>query len=74
MLGLKRRRLVVEVIVRPGADGGRPSDGRRNKCLLAEAKHAELAGDEVQASKEEGLEWLEDGRNQHPNRRERGQL
>ena len=56
MLGMKRRRLIVEVVVRPRADGGRPSDKRRNEFLLAEVKYAELVGDEVQASKEKGLE------------------
>ena len=63
---MKCRRLVVEVVGCPGADGGRPSDGRWNKCLLVKAKHAELVGDEVQASKEEGLGWLKDGWNPHP--------
>ena len=58
----------------PGADRGRSSDGRWDKCLLAEAKHAELVGDEVQASKEEGLGWLEDGWNPRPNRWERGKV
>ena len=47
MLGMKCRRLTVEVIGSPGADKGRRSDGRQNKCLLAKAKHAELVGDEV---------------------------
>ena len=51
MLGMKRRRLVVEVVVRPGADGGRPSDGRQNKCLLTEVQHAEPVGDESRLSK-----------------------
>ena len=72
---MKRRCLVVEVIACPRADGGcSSSDGRRDKCLLAKAKHAELVDDEVQASEEEGLGWLEDGRNPHPNRWERGKL
>ena len=67
--------LVIEVAGWPGADEGRSSsDERRDKCLLAKAKHAELVGDEVQASEEEDLEWLEDGRNPHPNRRECGKL
>jgi hypothetical protein len=39
-----------------------------------EVKYAELVGDQVQASKEDGLEQLEDGRNPHPNRRECGKL
>ena len=71
---MKHRRLVVEVVVRPGAEGGRPSNERRNRCLLAEVQYAEPVGDEVQASEEEGLGWLEDGWNPHPNRRERGKL
>ena len=65
---MKRRCRIVEVIERHGANGGRPSDGRQDKCLRTEVKYVELVGDEVQASKEEGLEWLEDGRNPHPNR------
>ena len=44
---MKHMRLVVEVVVCPEADGGRPSDGRWNECLLAEAKHAAPVGDEV---------------------------
>ena len=71
MLRTKRRRLVVEVAGSPGADGGRPSDGRQDGCVLAEAEHTELVGDEVQASKEEGLGRLEDGWNPHPNRSHR---
>ena len=72
---MKRRRLIVEVAGWPGADGGRSSsDGRRDKCLLAEVKHVEPVGDEVQAFEEEGLGRLEDGRNPHPNRRECGKL
>ena len=68
-------RLIVEVVGCPRANGGRSSsDGRRDKCLLAKAKHAELAHDEVQVSKEEGLGRLEDGRNPHRNRWERGKL
>ena len=47
MLGMKRRHLIVEVIGCPRADRGCPSDGRRNKCLLAEVKHAEPVSDEV---------------------------
>ena len=68
MLGTKRRCLVLEVIECPGANGGRPSDGRRDGCLLVEVKYAEPVGDEVQASKEEGLGWLKDRWNPHPNR------
>ena len=67
--------LVVEVAGWPRADGGRSSsDGRRDKCLLAKAKHAELVDDKVQASEQEGLGRLEDGRNPHPNRWERRKL
>ena len=47
MLGLKRRHLVIEVIMCPKADGGRPSDGRQNKCLLAEVQYGEPVGGEV---------------------------
>ena len=61
MLGTKHRRLVVEVIKSPRADGGRPSDGRLDGCLLVEVEHAEPVGDEVQASEEEGLGWLKMG-------------
>ena len=39
--------LIIEVVVRPRANGGHPSDGRQNKCLLVEVKHAEPIGDEV---------------------------
>ena len=38
MLGMKHRCRVVEVVVRPGADGGCPSDGRWNESLLVETK------------------------------------
>ena len=58
---MKRIILIVEVIVRPGVDGGHPSDGCRNECLLAEVKYAEPVGNEVQAFEEEGLGRLEDG-------------
>ena len=71
---MKRRCLIVEVVVRSGADGGHPSDGRRNKCLLTEVQHAEPVGDEVQAFEEEGLGWLKDRWNPHPNRWECGKL
>jgi len=72
---VKHRCLVVEVVGWPRADGGRSSsDGRWEKCLLVEAKYAELVGDEVQASKEEGLGWLKYRRNPHPNRWEHGKL
>ena len=75
MLGTKRRRLAVEVVGCSEADGGRASsNGCRNKRLLAEAQHAELVDDEVQASEEEGLGWLEDGWNPHPSRWECGKL
>ena len=39
-----------------------PPDGCQDGCLLMEVEHAEPVGDEVQASEEEGLGWLEDGR------------
>ena len=71
---MKRRCLIIEVVVHPEADGGRPSDEHRNKCLLAEVQHAELVSDEVQASEEEGLGRLEDGWSPHPNRWECGKL
>ena len=51
---MKRGCRVVEVM-HPGVDGGRPSDGCQNECLLAEMYYAEPVGDEVQASEEEGL-------------------
>ena len=47
MLGMKHRILIIEVIVCPRADGGCPSDGHRNMCLLTKAKHTELVGDKV---------------------------
>ena len=60
MLEMKRRCLVVVVTGSPKAAGGRPSDGRRDGCLLAKVEHAEPVGGEVQAFEEEGLGWLED--------------
>ena len=75
LLGMKRRRLVIEVIGCPGADGGCASlDGRRNKCLLTEVQYAEPVGDEVQAFEEEGVGWLKDGWNPHLNKWECGKL
>ena len=75
MLEEKHGCLDVEIIEWPGAGGGRScSSGRQDKCLLVEAEYAELVGNEVQTSEEEGLEWLEDGRNPHPNRWEHGKL
>ena len=72
---MKCGHLVIEVAGWSGAIGGRSSfDGRRDKCLLTKAKHAEPVGNEVQASKEEGLGRLEDRRNPHPNRWEHGKL
>ena len=62
---MKRRCRVVEV-THPGVDGGRPSDGCRVASLLTEVEYAESISDEVQASKEKGLGWLEDGWNSHP--------
>ena len=73
MLEMKHRCRAIEV-VRLGVDGGRPSDRSRDVSLLTEAEYAEPVGDEVQASEEEGLEWLEDGWNPHPNRWECGKL
>ena len=70
---MKRRCRVVEV-VHPRVDGGRPFDGCRDMSLLAEVQYAEPVGDEVQASKEEGLGRLRDGWNPHPNRWECGKL
>ena len=67
MLEMKRRCRTVEVAC-PGVDGGRLSDGCRVTSLLAEVEYAEPVGDEVQASKEEGLGWLENGWNPHPYR------
>ena len=64
---MKRRCHVVEV-ARPGVDGGRLSGGCRVTSLLAEVEYAEPVGDEVQASQEEGLGWLENGWNPHPSR------
>ena len=52
MLGMKHRRLTIEVVGCPRADGGRvSSDGRQNKCLLTEVQHAEPVGDESRLSK-----------------------
>ena len=59
---------------RPGVDGGRLSDGCRVTSLLAEVEYAKPVGDEVQASGEEGLGWLENGWNPHPGGRECGKL
>ena len=64
----------VREVVCPGVDGGRLSDGRWVTSLLAEVEYAEPVGDEVQASEEEGLGWLENGWNPHPCRRECGIL
>ena len=69
MLGMKRRCRAVEV-ARPGVGGERLSDGCRVASLLAKVEYAEPVGDEVQASEEEGLGWLENERNPHPRRRE----
>ena len=70
---MKRRCHAVEV-ARPEVDGGRLSDGCRVASLLVEVEYAELVGDEVQASEEEGLGWLEDGWNPHPNRSEASRI
>ena len=72
---MKRRCLNVEVIEWPRAGGGcSSSSGHRDKRLLVEMEYAVLLGDEVQTPKEESLEWLEDGRNPHPNRWQRRKL
>ena len=63
---MKRGCHVVEV-VRPRVDGGCPFDGCRDVSLLAKVQFAKSVGDEVQASGEEGLGWLKDGWNPHPN-------
>ena len=65
---MKHMWLVIKVIMCPEADGGRLSDRCQNKCLHAEVKYAEPVSDEVQASKEESLGWLEDGWNPYPHR------
>ena len=70
---MKRKCRAVEV-ARPGFDGGRPSDGCRVMSLLAEVEYAKPVGDEVQAPKAKGLEWLEDGWNPHPGERDCGEL
>ena len=67
--------LDVEVVKWLWANGGHSSSsGCRDKRLLMKAEYAELVGDEVQTSKEEDLELLEDRRNPHPNRWEHGKL
>ena len=71
---MKRMRLIIEVVGCPRADGGRPSNGRQDGCPLVEVQYAEPISDEVQASEEEGLGWLKDGWNPHPNRWECGKL
>ena len=70
---MKHRCRAIEV-ARPGVDGGRLSDGCQVTSLLMEVEYAEPVGDEVLASKEEGLGFLEDGWNPHPNRWESGKL
>ena len=70
---MKRRSRAVEV-ARPGVDGGRLSDRCRVASLLAEVEYAEPVGDEVLASEEEGLGWLEDGWNPHLDGRECGKF
>ena len=73
MLGIKRRCPAVEV-AHPGVDGEHLSDGCRVGSLLVEVEYAEPVGNEVQASKEEGLGWLENEWNPHPRRQECGIL
>ena len=70
---MKCRCHIIEV-ARLEVDGEHPSDGCRVTTLLAEVEYAEPVSDEVQAPKSEGLEWLEDGWNPHPNRWESGKL
>ena len=70
---MKRRCRAIEV-AHPGVDGGRFFDECRVASLLAEVEYAEPVGDEVQASEEKGLGWLENGWNPHPHRRECGIL
>jgi len=70
---MKHRCRAVEV-ARPRVDGERLSDGCRVASLLVEVEYAEPVGDEVQASEEEGLGWLENEWNPHPRRRECGIL
>ena len=48
-------------------EGAPPPTGAEMSAFSRKAKHAELVDDEVQASEEEGLGRLEDGRNPHPN-------
>jgi len=50
------------------------ASGCRDERLSAEVEYAEPISDEVQASEEEGLGWLKDGWNPHPNRWESGKL
>ena len=70
---MKRRCHAIEV-AHPRVDGERLSDGCRVASLLVEVEYAKLVGDEVQASEEEGLGWLENEWNPHPRRRECGIL
>ena len=70
MLGVKRRRLVVEVVVCSGAR----RRGAGTSASSLGVKYAEPVGDEVQIFEEEGLGRLEDRWNPHPNRWECGKL
>ena len=70
---MKRRCCAVEVAC-PEVDGEHLSGGCQVASLLTEVEYAEPVGDEVQASKEEGLGWLENEWNPHPRRRECGIL
>ena len=70
---MKRRCRVIKV-VRPGVDGERHSDGCQVASFLTKVEYAEPVGDEVQASEEEGLGWLENEWNPHSRRRECGIL
>jgi len=59
-------------VAHPRVDGERLSDRCRVASLLVEVEYAEPVSDEVQASEEEGLGWLENEWNPHPRRRECG--
>jgi len=63
-----KRRWHAGEVTRPEVDGERLSDGCRVAGLLAEVEYAESVDDEVQASEEEGLAWLENEWNPYPRR------
>ena len=70
---MKRRCRTVDVTCLR-VDGGRPFDRCRNVRLLTEVEYTEPVCDEVHASEEEGLGWLENGWNPHPSRRGYGRF